>query len=64
MQAALTLCPGSFKACLVSILGGPVAVGVCNALATPGRIGCVINTALCFLKGCGAVRLPRITRRP
>lgn len=60
----LTLCPGSFKACLVSILGGPVAVGVCNAVATPGRIGCVINTALCFLKGCGAVRLPRITRRP
>ena len=64
VQAALTLCPGSFKACLVSILGGPVAVSVCNAVATPGRIGCVINTALCFLKGCGAVRLPRITRRP
>ena len=48
----------------MSILGGPVAVGLCNAVATPGRIGCVINTALCFLKGCGAVRLPRITRRP
>ena len=47
---------GSFKICTLSILINPVAPIVCNLVATPGRIGCLINTLICFKEGCGAVR--------
>ena len=47
---------GSFKICTLSIIVNPVAPIVCNLVATPGRIGCLINTLICFKEGCGAVR--------
>ena len=51
---------GSFKICTLAILAGPAAPIACNLIATPARIGCLINTLKCFKEGCGAVRFVRL----